>query len=192
MEALSYIRIYNIVGSIVCIIALITSQLYYTTSNSGYLRIAGFCQAFFLMEIANICARKSNSRYIPTVMQLVSRNFVMWIIFWYYGIINETFPIITVCWYLSDLVRYLFYAFRADTIRIVRYNLFLMTYPIGFLSEMCCLKGLYNISGRAFSYFVAFIAFIYVPGFILLFSHMLKQRKWSKRVEMSKRKKKDL
>lgn len=183
MESLTYIRVYNMAGSVACVVALAAGLMYYKTSDTKYLRMLGLCQTFFLMEIANICARKSNARYIPTVLQSISRNLIMWVVFWYYGIVNEAFPIILVCWYLSDLVRYLFYTLRTNTVKIVRYNLFLVTYPIGFLLEMYCLKILYTVSGRLFSYIVAFVVLAYIPGFVLLFSHMLKQRRWSRRVK---------
>lgn len=192
MPCPSYIRTYNLTGIAVCIAALAASLLHYTTRDPRCLFVAGLCQTFFLMEVANISTRKSNARYIPTVMQLVSRNFIMWTVFWYYGIVDWSFPVITVCWYLSDLVRYLFYTLRTNAVQAIRYNLFLITYPIGFLLEMHCLKILYDISGRVFSYLVAFIAFIYIPGFVFLFSHMLKQRIWSKKLRASRDKRKDL
>lgn len=185
---MDYIQIYNILGSIICTVALAASLAYYRTTEPVYLRMTGFCQVFFLMEIANICSRKSNSRYIPTVIQLVSRNFIMWVVFWYYNIINGAFPIITICWCLSDLVRYLFYTFRTNTIRFIRYNLFLITCPVEFLLEMYCLCILYSVSGRVTSYAVASIAAIYISGFVFLFSHMIKQRQWSKRAKVQRKK----
>ncbi|AFN83080.1 protein tyrosine phosphatase-like protein [Encephalitozoon romaleae SJ-2008] len=192
MMRLTYIRIYNAIGFIVCTIALFTSLMFYKTMKTKYLKMAGLCQTFFLMEVANICAKKSNARYLPTVMQLVSRMLIIWVVFWYYEIIDWTFPIMTACWYLSDLVRYVFYMFRIDTIRIIRYNLFLLTSPIGFILEMCCLRTLYNLIGNILSYLVALAALLYIPGFIFLFSHMLRQRKWSRKIKASKNKKKDL
>lgn len=192
MVCLTYIRIYNAVGFVVCTIALSASLMFYKTMNTKYLKMARLCQTFFLMEVANICAKKSNARYLPTVMQLVSRMLIIWVVFWYYGIIDWTFPIVTTCWYLSDLARYVFYMFRIDTIRIVRYNLFLLTSPIGFILEMYCLRTLYNSLGNILSYFVALAALLYIPGFIFLFSHMLRQRKWSRKIKASKSKKKDL
>ncbi|ADM11596.1 protein tyrosine phosphatase-like protein [Encephalitozoon intestinalis ATCC 50506] len=191
MVYLSYIRIYNTVGFIICIVALSTSLMFYKTMDPKYLREAGLCQTFFLMEVANICAKKSNARYVPTVMQLVSRMFIIWVVFWYYGIIDWTFPIITTCWYLSDSIRYVFYMFRVDTIRVIRYNLFLLTSPIGFALEMYCLKTLYYSLGKILSYFVVLAGVVYIPGFIFLFSHMLRQRKWSRKVKACKNRKKD-
>ncbi|AFM98364.1 protein tyrosine phosphatase-like protein [Encephalitozoon hellem] len=188
MAHLSYIKIYNTAGFIVCIVALLTSLMFYKTMNTRYLRVVGLCQTFFLMESANISAKKSNARYLPTVMQLVSRMFIIWVVFWYYGVINWTFPVITTCWYLSDLARYVFYMFRVDTVRIVRYNLFLLTSPIGFVLEMYCLKILHGSLGKILSYFVALAALLYIPGFTFLFSHMLKQRKWSRKIKACKKK----
>ncbi|CAD26663.1 hypothetical protein [Encephalitozoon cuniculi GB-M1] len=192
MACPSYIRIYNTAGFIVCIVALLASLVFYKTMDPRYLRVAGLSQTFFLMEAANISAKKSNSRYLPTVMQLISRMFIMWVVFWYCGIINWTFPVITTCWYLSDLVRYAFYTFRANTVRVVRYNLFLLTSPIGFVLEMYCLRALYNSLGKIFSYLVVLVALLYIPGFIFLFSHMLRQRKWSRKVKAYKSNRKDL
>lgn len=192
MACPSYIRAYNTAGFVVSILALAASLAFYKTMDTRYLCATGLCQTFFLMEAANICAKKSNARYLPTVMQLVSRMLIIWVVFWYYGVVDWAFPVIATCWYLSDLVRYVFYTFRADTIRVVRYNLFLLTSPTGFVLEMHCLKRLYASVGRVSSYLVALAALLYIPGFVFLFSHMLRQRKWAKKVKTSKHKKKDL
>ncbi|KAH9411341.1 tyrosine phosphatase-like protein [Ordospora pajunii] len=186
----SYIKAYNMLGLLVSMFSLLAGLRFYATMNTSYLKAMGILQSFFIMEIANICTKKSNARYLPTVMQVVSQLLMIWIVFWYYKIINWSFPVIISCWCLSNMIRYIFYIFRTHTIGIIRYNLFLLTSPTGFFLEMYCLKMLYDSSGRVISYAVAMSALAYAPGFMFIFSHMLRQRRWSKKTRASKHKKK--
>ncbi|KAM0672754.1 hypothetical protein CWI42_052020 [Ordospora colligata] len=190
MISSSYIKTYNMFGLFVSVSSLLAGLRFYATGNIGYLKIMGMLQSFFIMEIANICTKKSNARYLPTVMQVISQLLMVWIVFWYYRIINWSFPLIIACWCLSNMIRYVFYIFRTHTIGIIRYNLFLITSPTGFLLEMYCLKTLYDSSGRVLSYVVAISALAYVPGFMFIFSHMLRQRRWSKKTRAARHKKK--
>lgn len=51
---MNYITIYNIIGIIFAIVtALVTSFIYYTTKNKGFLLVTALSQSFFLLEIRN-------------------------------------------------------------------------------------------------------------------------------------------
>lgn len=133
---MNYITIYNIIGIIFAILALVTSFIYYTTKNKGFLLVTALSQSFFLLEILNIKLHKSNSRYKPTVLQLFYRMFNIWVIYFFYECTSEYFPVVMTSWYFTDIVRYLYYIFREKYIKVVRYNLFIFLYPISIYIEM--------------------------------------------------------
>jgi very-long-chain (3R)-3-hydroxyacyl-CoA dehydratase len=188
---LNYIQTYNILGSVVCTVALASSLAHWCSGDSRYLLAAAMCQSFFLIEILNINMRKSNARFLPTVLQLLSRMFITWVIFWYLGIVNRTYPVITSCWYTADLIRYLFYACRAPAIGFIRYNFFILAYPVGVSLEMYCMVLVYKRLSAIPSYIFALFMAGYSVGFAFLFLHMLKQRRWYGRRRVKSRRKED-
>lgn len=181
-----YITFYNFLGTTICFLALYFTFKLFSDSNSqtnlviNY-RNVGFCQTFFLLEIVNILIGKSNSGILVTFAQLASRLFISWVVCFAYNLPSKNMNVLMFSsWYLSDLIRYFYYLTRFSIFKHLRYTLFLVTYPMGTFIEM---YGIYLLS-RVFSekmncvsIFLCLIMFIYIPGFVFLYTHMLKQRR---------------
>ncbi|TBU05287.1 protein tyrosine phosphatase-like protein [Hamiltosporidium tvaerminnensis] len=186
----TYIKVYNLTGVLVCCGALVLTVLYYWTKKIDFLLYLVFCQCFFILEILNIKMGKSNSTILPTFLQLLSRIFIIGIICYLNKLYNKMLILMCVCWYISDLIRYLFYLTRNSFIRKVRYNAFIVLYPVGTSIEIYLCNGIYlKYSNSFISYLMGGIIMCYVPGFIFLYYHMIRQRiSYSKNEKRGKRK----
>ncbi|KAF9764791.1 putative very-long-chain (3R)-3-hydroxyacyl-CoA dehydratase [Nosema granulosis] len=174
-----YITLCNLAGAVCSLLAFIFGHIYYNTRNRTYLLATVCLQTLFIMEIVNIKLHKSTSRYAPTVMQLGSRMFTLWVVCLYYKYFSLNIPIMVTCWYLTDFTRYIFYAFRNEHIKKLRYSLSILTYPTAFFCELMCIYHLFKKEKSLFRYLFVLILIGYIPGVIFLMRHMLQQRYWS-------------
>lgn len=173
---LSYISIYNFISILVCVLALINTMLYYLTNEGKFILYVSLCQTFFLMEIVNIRTKFSKSTLIPTTLQLTSRLFIAWFICYMHDIMRLPFTIMSLSWFVSDGVRYLFYLTKSKYATALRYNMFIVLYPLGASLEVLLMGYVARQYTGLIRYILVVIAAFYVPGFIFLFGHMLKQR----------------
>lgn len=186
---LTYIRIYNISAIFICITALINASLYWYTAQEKYILFICLCQTFFLIEIINIKTKVSKSMIAPTLLQLTSRLFISWFVCYMHSIPKTLFTIMCFAWFISDVVRYLFYLTKLKAASMLRYNMFLILYPTGALIEVILMGVILKHYSGIFRLLLIGIAISYIPGFIFLFGHMLKQRMTvSKRNEKMKKK----
>ena len=176
---MKYITIYNILVIIIALTALTTSYLYYFTNRKMYLLISALFQSFFLLEILNIKLHRSNARYKPTVIQLFFRMFIIWIVFYFYECTTNFFCVVTFTWYFTDCIRYLYYLTRNTYVKFLRYNLFIIFYPISIYIEF---QSMFNVLTKLkgiFKYLFLSFIILYIPCIIFLILHMFKQRKWA-------------
>jgi very-long-chain (3R)-3-hydroxyacyl-CoA dehydratase len=91
--------------------------------------------------------------------------------------------LILVPWSLSDLIRALFYINKnSQILGDLRYNFFIVLYPLGLTGEITMIEqyliiGNSNILFFNTFYFVRIIQFCFALGFIILYIHMISQRK---------------
>lgn len=119
-------------------------------------------------------------------MQVASRFLLVW------GIVN-TFPDLAkssayssmlIAWSVTEVIRYSYFVitlsgYAPKFISWLRYNTFLVLYPLGIASE-CYLVyraiGPAEKRGLHWKWALQLILGIYVPGSYVLFTHMMKQR----------------
>ncbi|KAK6090510.1 hypothetical protein P3W45_000607 [Vairimorpha bombi] len=176
---MEYIKIYNFSGALLALLAFITSYVYYNTRIKIYLLITALSQSFFLIEILNIKLNKSNARYRPTVIQLFFRLFNIWVVYFYYECATKYFCVVTGSWYFTDCIRYLYYIYRTKYVKILRYNLFIILYPVSITIEIKSMCFLIKKQTGMIKYAFLSILLLYVPSMIFLILHMFKQRKWA-------------
>ncbi|KAM3163359.1 Very-long-chain (3R)-3-hydroxyacyl-CoA dehydratase [Lachancea thermotolerans] len=101
---------------------------------------------------------------------------------------NKTFVSLVIAWSITEVVRYSFYYFNLTLtsgapklLVLLRYNLFWVLYPLGVASELLIIYSALPVGESKYSANVkwALIAAMltYIPGFPMLFSHMVVQRK---------------
>ncbi|KAM0673893.1 hypothetical protein GVAV_002731 [Gurleya vavrai] len=183
-----YMKLYNSCGIIFCLYALICTVLHFKFHNDSYVLKIALCQSFFLLEIFNIITGKSNSSFIPTFLQLVSRMFIIWIVCYFQIDLTKgySFTVMSLSWFFSDLIRYIYYLIRADWSKWLRYNSFILFYPIGTSIEIYLMNCLYLKSSDLISKLIAGIILCYIPGFAFLYFHMIKQRNFGKKNKLNK------
>lgn len=98
---------------------------------------------------------------------------------------SPAYSTMLLAWSVTEVIRYSYFVFNLSGVGVpklwtwLRYNTFLVLYPLGVASE-CWL--VWRASGPAgernelFKYGLWAILGVYVPGFYVLFTHMLKQR----------------
>ncbi|EPR79691.1 hypothetical protein SLOPH_1721 [Spraguea lophii 42_110] len=176
---MGYIGVYNSMAIIVISFATVFSVLYYLWGDKKYLLYTALCQSFFGIEIINICAGMSRAKLLPTLMQLFSRNFIIWAVAYCHNFRSKELLIMLLSWFISDIIRYLFYFFRIRIFKALRYNLFLVLYPLGTLIEIYLLSKIDMLHKGIISVFIRILILLYFPGFLFLYIHMLSRRKYT-------------
>lgn len=144
-------------------------------------------QTLALLEVVHSAVGIVRAPIGTTLMQVSSRLLLVW------GIVNN-FPFVArsagyssmlFAWGVTEVVRYGFFVFTLSgyspgILSWLRYNTFLVLYPLGAGSEAWLV---YLATGPAkkirqeYAWVLQLILFIYIPGFYILFTHMLKQRR---------------
>jgi very-long-chain (3R)-3-hydroxyacyl-CoA dehydratase len=189
MFKITYTKLYNVLGISVIFYGLVNAVLYQVHKERKYLFRAGLAQTFFLLEIFNIIIGISRSTYIPTLIQVSSRVYVIWTSY-IHKIQNTPLTLLLVCWNISDLIRYAFYLFRSRWLKSLRYNAFIILYPIGIALEIYLTNCVYLMHTNYKAKLLGAIMLLYIPLFPYLYYHMLTQRKRSTKIfEVNKKKK---
>ncbi|CEP63625.1 enoyl-CoA hydratase PHS1 LALA0_S08e06898g [Lachancea lanzarotensis] len=157
--------------------------------TEGYLTVI---QCGALIEILNSVLGIVRAPLLTTVAQVASRLLVTVGIFHYlpeaYNAHNAIFLSLLTAWSVTEIVRYLFYFFNLTVasgppkvLVLLRYNLFWLLYPMGVASELLIIYSALSIAEAKYSsnikWALAASMLIYIPGFPMLYSHMVVQRK---------------
>ncbi|CCE61803.1 hypothetical protein TPHA_0B01300 [Tetrapisispora phaffii CBS 4417] len=150
-----------------------------------------FVQCGAIIEIFNSLFGIVRSPLFTTVAQVASRLLVVIGVFY---LLPETpachdFVYVTLlfAWSLTETVRYLFYFYQLTTekgaptfLLLLRYNLFIVLYPLGVTSELVIIYSSLAVAERLYSttykYTLIFSMLTYMPGLPMLFTHMVVQR----------------
>ncbi|ODV61644.1 enoyl-CoA hydratase PHS1 [Ascoidea rubescens DSM 1968] len=149
-------------------------------------------QSLAIVEIYNSAVGNVRAPLFTTIAQVFSRLLIVVGIFtvlpnsppnykWYYVTLSTA-------WSITEIVRYSYYAINIKSngspptfLTFLRYNLFLVLYPMGISSE--CLI-IYNSLTDAtsnihllYAWFLKICLATYIPGSYILYTYMLKQRK---------------
>lgn len=125
---------------------------------------------------------------LTTLMQVSSRFLLVWLIAYPFPqstMHNPVYTTMLLAWSITEVVRYSYFVFTLSGVGVpklwtwLRYNTFLVLYPLGVSSECWLVYSAIPLASRARKeYGIALwvILAIYVPGIYVLFTHMLKQR----------------
>jgi very-long-chain (3R)-3-hydroxyacyl-CoA dehydratase len=162
-------------------------QVFFVSKN-----ITTGIQTLAVAEIFHSALGFVKSPLLTTVSQVASRLLVVWGIFivlpnspanyhWAYSTVQ-------LAWSVTEIIRYFYYAQNITTgghppriLTKLRYNLFFILYPSGVASELTLmylsLDEAERVVGVWYRYLFYAVFVIYIPGFYILFTHMIKQRK---------------
>jgi very-long-chain (3R)-3-hydroxyacyl-CoA dehydratase len=184
-----YLVLYNTISILILLYSTANAILFQLTYSSTYILKCALSQTFFLFEILNIVLRMSRSTIFPTIVQLFSRLYIIWVIVYLHDIKNVYLTSLLIVWNLSDLIRYFFYLFRWGVFRRLRYNAFLLLYPIGIFLEIYLTNIVYLKYQNWLSWVFGGSILMYLPLFPYLYYHMIKQRRRSNKIFDMKRRK---
>lgn len=127
---------------------------------------------------------------LTTLMQVSSRFLLVHLIASPYAFPSTSRPspaysTMLLAWSVTEVIRYSYFVFNLSGVGVprlwtwLRYNTFLVLYPLGVASECWLVWKASEPAGKIdemYKFALWAILGIYVPGFYVLFTHMLKQR----------------
>ncbi|KAJ5740566.1 hypothetical protein N7493_000438 [Penicillium malachiteum] len=146
-----------------------------------------YTQTLAIVEILHAAIKLTRSPVFTTFTQVYARSVQVWAINYAFAATtapSPAYPAMILAWSLADTIRYLYFAIMQarypvpGILKWARYSLFLVLYPIGIGSEWWLMyqatTATTNWAVLALYYF--FLG-LYVPGSIMMYSYMLKQRR---------------
>lgn len=148
-------------------------------------------QGLALFEILNSVLGIAGSNWLLTTLQVSSRLLVMAILVLMaphcpcQGMEQWGYPLITVAWGITEVVRAIHYLgglFSKEwkLVNWLRYSLFMVLYPTGVVGEFLIFYGFWKWRGGGFDALAAVLSVValsYLIFFPRLFGHMLAQRR---------------
>lgn len=146
-------------------------------------------QTLAVLEVVHSILGLVRSPIMTTVMQISSRLLLTW------GVVDLfpdcaqslAFSTMVLAWSVTEVIRYSYYALNIRNngyvpkfLTWLRYNTFFVLYPLGAGSEMfLAFKSLKEAQQWYPMYATALrvILAIYIPGFYVMYTHMIKQRR---------------
>ena len=127
--------------------------------------------------------------FSTTLIQVFSRFLLVWGIAYSFPEStqhNPAFATMLLAWSFTEVVRYSYFVFSLSGIGVpklwtwLRYNTFLVLYPLGVASECWLIYSAIPLASEKrpeLGYALWAVLAGYIPGFYILFTHMLKQRR---------------
>ncbi|KAH8423925.1 putative membrane protein [Aspergillus melleus] len=202
----TYLLAYNALGAILWLRILLTLLLHLvplinpspspspftsSTLTSIYTTLepqTRWAQTLAIADILHAAAGITRAPVFTTFTQVFARSVQVWAI-------NYGFPDVTasspayVCmllaWSAADSVRYVYFVallsgsgLEGGVVRWLRYSLFIVLYPVGIASEWWLMyKATTTTESVTVSGIFYFCLGLYVPGSIMMYSYMIKQRR---------------
>ncbi|KAK4165355.1 hypothetical protein QBC43DRAFT_32419 [Cladorrhinum sp. PSN259] len=149
---------------------------------------ARITQTFAVVEILHALTGVVPAPVFTTSMQVASRLFLMWAVCWPFQPLNVStwYSSMLCAWATTEVIRYTYFVFKQfdavpGALHWLRYSAFLILYPIGISSEVAMtLKALFGPASYLASWYpyaLTAVLLSYIPGSVILYSHMLKQRR---------------
>lgn len=194
METKSYLIAYNSLsaffwGCILVRLLILFPLVGFKFVSGGVADFTKWVQTIALLEVVHSILGLVKSPILTTLMQIASRLLLVWGIV---GIFPDVgvFPAYTTmvfAWSVTEVIRYSYYAYnlarekRVPSVLVwLRYNAFYVLYPLGAGSEMVLIFLALDDAqalNPMYALFLKVVLLIYLPGFYVMYSHMIKQRK---------------
>ncbi|KAI6782977.1 3-hydroxyacyl dehydratase [Emericellopsis cladophorae] len=189
----AYLCFYNTASALLRIWILVRVSILWRVQGNAAVwadlnLIARWTETLTAIEVVHAITGLVRAAPATTALQVAGRNTIIWAITRNYPDVaaRETaYSLMLMAWNAADAVRYLYFALQTGTGRVpsfllwLRYNLFIVLYPIGILSEARLVYQVISPSkarNELYQYLLWFGLAIYVPAFYFLYGHMLAQR----------------
>ncbi|KAJ5103694.1 hypothetical protein N7532_004223 [Penicillium argentinense] len=146
-----------------------------------------FAQTLAIAEILHAATGITRAPVFTTFTQSFARSVQVWAINYAFPKVTAPSPaylVMLLAWSTADVVRYLYFAIMlagssiAEILKWSRYSLFIVLYPVGISSEWWLMYKATTVTSNmtVMGIFYFFLA-LYVPGSVMMYSYMLKQRR---------------
>ncbi|KAJ4362581.1 hypothetical protein N0V83_010675 [Neocucurbitaria cava] len=145
-------------------------------------------QSLAALEVLHSLLGIVRAPLLTTLMQVASRFLLVWGIAYNFPQTTQHSPAYStmlLAWSFTEVVRYSYFVFSLSGVGVpklwtwLRYNTFLVLYPLGVASECWLVYSAIPLASKKrkeYGYALWAILAVYIPGFYVLFTHMLKQR----------------
>ncbi|KAK3368137.1 tyrosine phosphatase-like protein [Podospora didyma] len=188
----AYLILYNAASAIAWATILGRVAVVYFWKSPAFVSLvvdnfARITQTFAIMEILHALTGVVPAPVFTTVMQVASRLVLIWGICFPFPELSTSawYSSMLTAWATTEVIRYTYFALKQvnavpDMLNWLRYSAFLVLYPIGISSEVAMIiRALLGPAGQMvdfYPYALFAILLSYIPGSVILYSHMLKQR----------------
>ncbi|MCP8717674.1 MAG: protein tyrosine phosphatase-like domain-containing protein [Asgard group archaeon] len=186
-----YLIAYNSISASLWSIVLFNTVFLGATVGQPYVfektnKTTTIIQTLAVIEIFNSLVGLVRSPLFTTFTQVLSRLLLVWGIHQYLpnSPANFHWCYITLClsWSITEIIRYSYYASNLTGgvpyfLTWLRYTTFYVLYPTGVASEVYLIILSLNEAGFYYGWALRIILVVYIPGFYMLYTYMIKQRK---------------
>ncbi|CAK9442394.1 uncharacterized protein LODBEIA_P61370 [Lodderomyces beijingensis] len=143
-------------------------------------------QTLAVVEIVNAVTGLVKSPVFTTATQVFSRLLLVWGIHQYLpdSPANSHWCYTTLClsWSITEIIRYSYYAQNLKGqvphwLTWLRYTTFYVLYPAGVFSEVYQIILSLETAGYYYGWFLKLVLVTYIPGFYMLYTYMIRQRR---------------
>ena len=187
----TYLIAYNSISASLWSIVLFNTVFLGATVGQPYVfektnKTTTIIQTLAVIEIFNSLVGLVRSPLFTTFTQVLSRLLLVWGIHQYLpnSPANFHWCYITLClsWSITEIIRYSYYASNLTGgvpyfLTWLRYTTFYVLYPTGVASEVYLIILSLNEAGFYYGWALRIILVVYIPGFYMLYTYMIKQRK---------------
>lgn len=148
-------------------------------------------QTLMVLEVAHAALGLVRSPVATAAIQVASRLLVVWGVLFLFPDVGQhpAFSTCTVAWCVTEIVRYSFYVFSLARpgpggvpywLTWIRYSAFYVLYPLGAGSEWVLILVSLPEAEQLSTWYTLLLKaslLIYIPGFYVMFTHVMKQRR---------------
>ncbi|RCK65347.1 Very-long-chain (3R)-3-hydroxyacyl-CoA dehydratase PHS1 [Candida viswanathii] len=186
-----YLIAYNSISASLWSIVLFNTVFLAATVGQPYVfdktnKTTTIIQTLAIIEIFNSLVGLVRSPLFTTFTQVLSRLLLVWGVHQYLpnSPANTHWCYITLClsWSITEIIRYSYYAANLTGqvpyfLTWLRYTTFYVLYPTGVASEVYLIILSLDEAGFYYGWALKIILVVYIPGFYMLYTYMIKQRK---------------
>lgn len=175
-----YLKAYNLVQLAGWLLAIITLPVFFEISFC----IICIVQLLSMLEIFHAYKKWNNSSPLFCFIQIGARLMILYFVFSFCKeeIFKAIVHLMFIAWCTAEVIRYAYYISelykeKHNKFLWLRYNAFIICYPIGLICEIYILINVFVISSSFLKILIVLILLAYVIAFPMLYLHLLKQRK---------------
>jgi very-long-chain (3R)-3-hydroxyacyl-CoA dehydratase len=194
VDVKEYLISYNVLstflwGAVLARLAILFPLVGTKFVAGGLADFTRWVQTVAILEIIHALIGWVKSPLFTTVTQVYSRLLLVWGILYLFPDVGDSlaFSTMVFAWSVTEIIRYSYYAFNLyrdgqlpKTLVWLRYNTFFVLYPLGAGSEVFLV---YQSLDQAeafnpwYALYLKIAILVYIPGFYMLYTHMIKQRR---------------